>query len=141
MCYVPLSPIKMITFKFFKTKRGVSAFAAITLEPQAGSSEVVEWVPSVILFEAIYGEAVTSGIRDALAWHSLEGGTPTAFKVFEFTELLVDTKPDAVRCAATMAAWKALGHEESGISFEFDEEWIARRNTQQPPFGISSEVP
>lgn len=120
----------MIAFKFFKTKGGVSAFAAITLEPQAGSDEVVEWMPSVRLFEAIYGKAVASGIRDALAWHSAEGGAPTSFRVLDFTELLVDTKPDAVRCAATMAAWKALGHEESGISFEFDREWIARRNTR-----------
>jgi hypothetical protein len=119
----------MSTFKFFKHKGGISAFAAITLEPQVGLDEGVEWVPEVKSFEPIYGETVASGIRDALAWHSLEGGAATAFRVLEFKELLVDTKPDAVRCAATMAAWKALGHDESGISFEFDREWVARRNS------------
>jgi hypothetical protein len=122
----------MTSFKFFKHKGGISAFAAITLEPQAGVAEGVDWMPAVKSFEPIYGEAVVSGIRDALAWHTLEGGTTTGFLVLELEELLVDTKPDAVRCAATMAAWKALGHEESGISFEFDREWVTRRNSPPP---------
>jgi len=123
----------MSAFKFFRHQGGISAFAAITLEPQVGSREGVEWMSEVKSFEPIYGEAVATGIRDALDWHTLEGGATMAFRVLEFEELLVDTKPDAVRCAATMAAWKALGHEESGINFEFNREWIARRNSPPTP--------
>ncbi len=119
-------------FKFFKHKGGLSAFAAITLEQQAGSEGGVEWMSQIKSFEPTYGEAVASGVRDAIAWHTQEGGTSTAFLVLEFEELLVDTKPDAVRCAATMAAWKALGHDESSISFEFEREWVARRYSPPP---------
>ena len=129
----------MSNFKFIRHKGGFGAFAEITLEKQAGLREGVEWMSAVKSFEAIYGEAVASGIRDALAWLLLEGGATTAFKVLGLEVLLVDTKPDAVRCAATMAAWKALGHDESGISFELDREWVARRNS--PPTPDSSPSP
>jgi hypothetical protein len=76
---------------------------------------------------------VANGIRDAIAWHALEGGVAASFRVLEIEELPVDTKPDAVRCAATMAAWKALGHDETGIAFEFDGQWKARRNFPPVP--------
>lgn len=131
----------MSAFKFFRHKGGISAFAAITLEPQAGSDRGVEWMSGVKSFEPIYGEAVASGVRDALAWHTQEGGTSTSFLALELEELLVDTKPHAVRCAATMAAWKALGHDESGISFEFEREWIACRNSPPSTPDSPSSIP
>jgi hypothetical protein len=118
----------MTAFKFFKHKNGLSAFAAIALEPVAGVKDTLEWEPAAQALEKFYGEAVSNGIRDAVAWHMLEGGAATAFRVLEIVQMLMDTKPDAVRCAATMAAWKALGHAESGIAFEFDGEWKARRS-------------
>lgn len=130
----------MSAFKFFRHKGGTSAFAAITLEPHAGLDGGVEWMSGVKSFEPLYGEAVASGVRDALAWHTQEGGDVIAFVVIALEELLVDTKPDAVRCAATMAAWKALGHDESGIRFVFEGEWIACRNSppREPDFPASA---
>jgi hypothetical protein len=118
----------MITFKFFKHKNGISAFAAITIELISGAEDSIEWAPMAQAQKKSYGEAVLNGIRDAVAWHVLRGGVATGFKVLEIEELLVDTKPDAVRCAATMAAWKALGHAETDVAFEFDNEWKARYN-------------
>jgi len=117
----------MTFFKFFKHNDGISAFAAIAVEPITGVRDPIEWGPKVKARQMIYGDAVSDGIRDALDWHLREGGVATAFRILEIEELLVDTKPDAVRCAATMAAWKALGHDETAIAFEFDGAWNARR--------------
>jgi hypothetical protein len=118
----------MTYFKFFKHKDGISAFAAIAIEPVSCVEGTVEWAPAVKSLERTYGEVVSNGIRDAVTWHMQEGGGATAFRILEIEELLVDTKPDAVRCAATMAAWKSLGHAETGITFHFDGEWKACRN-------------
>ena len=118
----------MNSFKFCKQRGGLGAYAVVSVETIAGSAGFVEWAAAAELFEKFYGVAVRQGIRDALDWHEAGGGTGSAFRVLEIQEFLVDTKPDAVRCAATMAAWKALGHEEAQIVFEFDGEWKAGRS-------------
>jgi len=118
----------MTSYKFFKHKNGISSFAALSVELANGSPGNVEWADGIVSFESIYGDVVKSGIRDALKWHTDSGGAPAAFRVLEFTELVVDTRPDAVRCAATGAAWKELGHDDTEILFEHDtHEWKAQR--------------
>jgi hypothetical protein len=116
----------MTAFKFFKHRNGISSFASISLELVDGPPEAVEWADGISSLQAIYGEAVRLGIKDALQWHIATGGKSAAFLVVNFTELVVDTKPDAARCAATGAAWKALGHDESSLYFAFDGEWRAK---------------
>lgn len=116
---------QMTTFKFFKHKNGNSSFAAITLELMEGATGIVGWAEALASHEAAYGEAVRLGIKGALKWHG-DGGDSASFRVVDFAELVVDTKPDAARCAATGAAWKALGHDEDRICFELDGQWRAK---------------
>lgn len=118
----------MSSYKFAKHKNGCGHFAAIALELMNGTPNVVEWAASFGMFERIYGAAVAEGIQDALDWHVAAGGEMESFRVIDFTWLAVDTKPDAVRCAATMAAWKTLGQDECGIIFDFENEWRAKRS-------------
>ena len=110
----------MTTFKFFKYVNSISSFAAISLELAEGYPGAIFWADEIAALESVYGGSVRLGIKDALRWHAASGGQSTAFRVLDFTELLVDTKPDAARCAATVAAWKALGHNEAEIGFEHD---------------------
>lgn len=117
----------MTFFKFCRHKGGSGAFATITLESVRGTAGDVEWAPASSPLKKFYSDAVSEGVRDALSWHESEGGEAAVFRVLDLQEFLVDTRPDAVRCAATMAAWKELGHEEAGIVFDFDGEWRARR--------------
>lgn len=119
----------MTAFKFFKHMNGISSFAAILLELVEGAPESVVWADEVAPLEAVYGEAVRLGIKDALQWHAAAGGQSAAFRVVDFIELVVDTKPDAARCAATGAAWKALGHDEAKLGFEHDGQWKAKLHT------------
>lgn len=115
----------MTTFKFFKYVNGISSFAAISLELAEGHPEAIFWADEITALESIYGGFVRLGIKDALRWHVASGGQSTAFHVLDFIELLVDTKPDAARCAVTAAAWKALGHNEAEIDFKHDGQWSA----------------
>lgn len=119
----------MTAFKFFKHKNGISSFAAISLDIVEGAPGSVAWADEVASLEAVYGEAVRLGIKDALQWHVATGGLSVAFRVADFKELVVDTKPDAARCAATGAAWKTLGHDEAKLDFELDGQWIAKLHT------------
>ena len=118
----------MSTYKFAKQMGGKGCFAAISLDLLSNVAAPVEWAASLEFYERIYGAAVTEGIQDALDWHVAAGGEPGCFLVTDFIDFPVDTKPDAVRCAATMAAWKSLGHDENGIIFYFTDECRAKRN-------------
>jgi hypothetical protein len=113
----------MTTFKFIRHRNGISSFAEVGLEVVHGVAETVLWSVEVASFMPIYGSAVSMGVGDALKWHMAGGGRSASFRVTSIVELLVDTKPDAIRCAATAAAWIALGHDEAQLSFEFDTNW------------------
>ena len=108
------------TYKFFKYKAGISSFAVVGLETVSSSETGVVWSTKLVEYERTYSDAVAEGVAAAMKHHITRGGAPSSFIVTEFTELIVDTKEDAVCCAATVAAWKALGHDESEIVFEFD---------------------
>ena len=114
------------TYKFFKYKAGISSFAVVGLEAVSSSKTGVVWLPELVEYERTYSNAVAGGVAAAMKHHMTRGGAPSSFIVTEFTELIVDTKEDAVCCAATVAAWKALGHDESEIVFEFDGHWKAK---------------
>src|ERR1039458_6543609 len=106
-------------FKFLMHKNGISAFAAISVDAIPSSQFSVTWSNDLTQHERGYGTVVREGIADAMRWHCETVGSPAAFTVTEFTELVVDTKPDAVRCASSAAAWKALGHSETEMNFSF----------------------
>lgn len=114
------------TSKFFRHKNGLSAFAVVGVETTvASSSSLITWLPEVAIHEREYRDVVANGIAIAFNAHRAKGGGPVSFQIVEFVELLVDTKDDAVQCAATAAAWMALGHDESEVTYEFDGRWHA----------------
>jgi len=115
-----------VTYKFFRYKNGLAHFAVVGVECWPAVSCSIEWDVILGEYENVYRDAVYDGIMDAVRWHRMkfEGGNFKWF-VHQFVELFVDTKVDAVRCAATLAAWKALGHDESGVGFLFRNNWQA----------------
>jgi hypothetical protein len=117
------------SFKFFKHKNGISAFAAIGVESAPSSDLSITWTKDVAHYERNYGRAVREGISQALSWHRDLGGGSAEFTILEFVELVVDTKVDAVKCASAAAAWKALGHSEAELTFDFDGAWRVARST------------
>jgi len=113
-------------YKFLKHKNGITSFAAIGLELLPLSEHRVSWPSDLMMYEQLYADAVAEGINFAMQHHLSLEGKPASFLVSEFQELPVDTKFDAVRCAASVAAWKALGHEEDEVTFEFNGSWLAK---------------
>jgi hypothetical protein len=69
--------------------------------------------------------------------HELRGGEACWVEIVELIEAPVDTRADAVRCAATLATWKALGHSEADadVVFENGEWWIRFRYADEQSEG------
>jgi hypothetical protein len=111
------------SFKFFKQQNGTSAFAEIAVKSAPSSDFSVRWTNDRANYERNYGGAVWEGIVQALRWHRDLGGGSAEFTILEFIELVVDTKADAIKCASAAAAWKALGHSETELTFNFDGTW------------------
>ena len=117
------------SYKFFKHKDGASAFAEIGIESAPSPEFSIKWANDLKRYEQIYGNAVRQGIAQSLRWHRDLGGSVATFTVSEFVEMVVDTKEDAVKCASAMAAWKALGHSETELAFDFDGTWHVAKST------------
>jgi hypothetical protein len=111
------------SYKFFKHKNGISAFAEVGIESAPSPDFAVTWAKDVATYERNYGNAVREGITQALRWHRDLGGGPAKFTISDFVELIVDTREDAVRCASAAAAWMALGHSETELAFDFEGTW------------------
>ena len=125
-------------FKFLRTINGISSFAAVGVECVPSSAFAVQWAEGIARFESYYPNAVEAGIAEAHRWHQEMGGGPAQFVVTEFLHLEVDTRADAVRCAATAAAWKALGQNEADLHFEKDGEWRVFGVTVSPASILSA---
>ena len=111
------------SYKFFKHRNGISAFAEVAISSEPSSDFHVGWADDLVREEQDYRNAVREGVAQAARWHTDLGGEHASFTICRLVELRVDTKEDAVLCAAAMAAWKALGHPESEIEFVFDGTW------------------
>jgi len=109
-------------YRFLLTKAGRTRFARVEVMITLGGDtlEVTNNLPDKADprsgamargFDPLWEEAALEGIREALDRTGHEG-TPGAGCHAALTGLvgaLVDTTPDAVRCAAGLAAWRALG--------------------------------
>lgn len=98
----------------------------MTISAVVGDFDGVHWAPEVNRgIRAEYQGDVEAGIDDARTWHLSKGGADASFQVTELGIFPVDTKADAVRCAATAAAWKALGNSEAELSIAWDgDRWV-----------------
>jgi hypothetical protein len=116
------------SFKFLKMRNRIPAVAAISVEsvssPSSDSLKIL-WPDDLVFYEKFYAQTVRDGVQLAVHWHG--SGNNWIFKILTFTEFPADTLPDAVRCASAMAAWKALGHAEEELTFEFDGEWKVKK--------------
>lgn len=109
---------------FVRLKNGRTSFAVVGVETLPVADPLAGWAAELTHHARFYDEAIQRGVSDALGWHMRSGGAPASFLVIEFIELYVDTKPDAVQCAATTAAWQALGHDAAQLRYEFiGDEW------------------
>ena len=105
---------------------GKGRFAGVTIRTEAGDFDGVHWAPEVTHFlRAEYGGEVAAGVADARRWHLARGGADALIEVMEIQTFPVDTKPDAVRLAATAAAWKALGNPGEELRFDqVGDRWL-----------------
>jgi hypothetical protein len=114
-------------YRFLKTRGGITGFASVTVESTPAPELTVSWDPRIApnLYRD-YGTAAREGVTAAFRAHQKRGGLPQQVQISELLETVVDTRPDAVRCAAGIAAWKSWGWPESDVTILNQEgEWTA----------------
>lgn len=108
-------------YRFLRTRDGVTAFAHVRVKSQRNETWTLVWNEGLAALEGIYGPAVKAGVDLAAREHTKRGGEPQRVEVMSLMETAVDTRPDAVTCAAALAAWKSWDHSESETSVIFDD--------------------
>jgi hypothetical protein len=108
------------SYRFFRVKNGISSFAIVEVSSRPSTKYDVFWCTSALSLKEIYAPAVEEGIKLAADEHQKRGGQPQIVEIESIVEVLSDTQPDAVRCAAALAAWKSWGYSETEVSVVFD---------------------
>jgi hypothetical protein len=111
-------------YRFLQTRDGKTAFALVRLESRPNYVWKTILGPGLEGVQARYGEALRNGIDAAAFAHAQRGGAAQIVEVtaLEYTE--ADTRPDAVKCAAALAAWKSWNHPEADAFVHYvDGEW------------------
>lgn len=124
------------SFKFFRRLGDATASAAATVEVAALGVEPISWDATIAPeHRANYGEASAEALEEVSGWHRERGGAGAAFRVVELAGVAADAQPDAVACAISAAAWKALGYPETEIEFRSgDGQWrMVRPVREEPP--------
>ena len=113
-------------FKFVRYHDGVTSFAWVTVVVEKAPTISVVWTATAVAVQSYYGDPIESGINDALMAHTKAGGTPVCVQIVSLVQAPADTRPDAVRCSAALATWKALGRDAALVRVErVAGEWIA----------------
>ena len=112
----------MTSFMFAKMLNGIGRAAVVEVEPCCFVDSIVVWASKYDgpADKRPIEQDVTAGVGDAVGWHIAGGGGRVALRVVD-VDFGADFSLDAVRCAATMAAWLALGHDEAEIKFEVEK--------------------
>lgn len=109
---------------FMKSKENKSSFAKIEIEASESDIFKIKWPEEYAEFKLEYGEAVKNGIEYAFEVRSkIKGKKSFKFSILDFVELIVDTNIHAVQCAATVAAWEAMGENIKNINYYYDHHW------------------
>lgn len=111
-------------YRFLRHQGGVTAFARVSIESRPNDvwTTILDALPEGDRAE--YAAALEGGIDVAASAHTQRGGAPQIVAVTVLEQVFVDTKADAVRCAAAMAAWKSWDHPEADGLIRFaDGEW------------------
>jgi hypothetical protein len=113
--------------RFFRTSGGVVAYAHVAVSSEPAPEAKTAWRANLETMKRVWGNDVERGIRLAAAEHQKRGGTPHLVHVDEVIDVPVDTKSDAMACAALIAAWKSWGRSEAELKLELqDGEWVVR---------------
>jgi len=113
------------TYRFLRTRNGVTAFARVELEATPDEQWTLEWSPAARELRAEYEEDVWAGVESARSAHESRGGGPARMVVLRVIESPVDTTSDAMTCAAAKAAWAALGQDQNRARLRHDGvRWI-----------------
>ena len=106
-------------YRFMRTRGGVTAFALVRVESSPNDVWVTVFGPQLEIVQSRYREALRSGIELAAGAHTRRGGVPQLVEVTALEDSVVDTRSDAVKCAAALAAWKSWNHSEVEGTVEF----------------------
>lgn len=114
----------LIEHKFFRVKHGIASFAVVGVSSHPSAAHTISWSESASGLRSAYGSAVEKGVRIAATEHERRNGPPHAVEIISIADAPADTKPDAVTCAAALAAWKSWGHAEAEAVVVFEDgEW------------------
>ncbi len=108
---------------------GAVSFAEVAVDLQPSSTWTITWDnltynDSEYSYTGFYNTSIEEGVDIAAREHERRGGEPYLVGIVELIDQPVDTREDAVRCAAALATWKALGHSESEANVVFENgEW------------------
>ncbi len=91
-------------------------FAEVEIEADLTSPFNIRWNESTIRLQIGFNAAIKEGFASAYNCHLARGGANSAFTIEDMLISDVDTTPATVTVAATVAAWMALGHDESAPS-------------------------
>jgi hypothetical protein len=105
---------------FRRTRDGVTSFARVTVSTRENVAWTVDWSDDARPLRDVYGAEMEAAIEKAASALRARGGAPSAVRIDAIVETLADTKPDAVACAAAIAAWKAWYCDESKAIVEVD---------------------
>jgi hypothetical protein len=133
-------------YRFLQTKAGRTRFARVevTVTPGGDSVAVVNDLPEKTApgsgelargLDPSWETAALDGIREALGRASRNGtpGTGCRVDLVRVIGSLVDTTPDAIRCAAALATWRAFDKAGPEPELFFDGGlWSVRYPPTQP---------
>jgi hypothetical protein len=109
-------------YKFLRTKNGITSYAKIVVISRPTIMWQISWNPKLPKYYlGEYGSVIKQATEFVLDEHTKRNGTPQGIEIAALEDSVVDTKHDAVLCAAVMAIWKSLGYFEGDINFVFDE--------------------
>jgi hypothetical protein len=120
--------------KFVRTRGGILGFALVTLESEPSVTWQVVWhdEQELTALRAPFESAVDSGIKIAAAAHELRGGAPQRVEILAIGHNPADTRPDAVTCAAAIAAWKSWGQDPAQAQVEYLDGWTVAFGPDSP---------
>lgn len=108
-------------YRLSKVRDGAMWFAKVAVVAEAAASLFIVDGAAPPYFQA----AVHRGIGIAAAEHARRGGRPCRIVVEYFLYSNVDTNDNVAECAAAIATWIALGHDEQSASLRYeDRRWL-----------------
>jgi len=117
-------------FNFLRVKNGRTYFARVTVasDPEVEGVRVLSTAGSQNPHTPEqWIDAARVGSEKASQMHLALGGDKIGLSVTSVLGTEVDTTDNIIEVASFCAAWKALGHVETDLSIEFDQEWRVSR--------------